>query len=66
MAVGMMRRKVTITIDTEQFQAVQRVVEAGAFPSVSAFVQHAITVAINDIVEWGTLLDQSLERRVDR
>jgi len=58
---GMATKKVTITLDEEQLEAVRRLVEAGTSPSVSGFVQHAIGVALNDVAGWGAILHQALE-----
>jgi len=48
MAMGMATKKVTITLDEEQLEAVRGLVEAGTSPSVSGFVQHAIAIALNE------------------
>lgn len=61
MAIGMATKKVTITLDDEQFEAVRKLVRSGAASSVSGFIQHAVGVALNDVAGWGAMLDQALE-----
>jgi len=61
MVTGMASKKVTITIDQEQFDRVRALVDAGAAPSVSGFVQHAVAVALDDIAGWGALLAGALK-----
>lgn len=61
MAIGMATKKVTITLDDEQFAAVRKLVQSGAASSVSGFIQHAVGVALNDVAGWGAMLDQALE-----
>jgi len=57
----MASKKVTITIDQEQFDRVRALVDAGTAPSVSGFVQHAVAVALDDIAGWGALLAEALK-----
>jgi Arc/MetJ-type ribon-helix-helix transcriptional regulator len=61
MAIGMASKKVTITLDDRQFEAVRRLVQSGAASSVSGFIQHAVGVALNDVAGWGVMLEQALE-----
>ncbi len=60
MAIGMATRKVTITVDERHLQAVQQMVAAGKAPNVSAFVQRAIVVALNDAAGWQAMLEAAL------
>jgi len=60
MVNGMATRKVTITLDEAQIEAVRRLVESGTAPSVSAFVQHAVAVALDDVAGWGAVLAEAL------
>ena len=62
MAIGMASKKVTITLDGDQLEAVRRLVESGAAESVSGFIQHAVGIALNDVSGWGALLAQALEQ----
>lgn len=57
----MATRKVTITLDEEQVAGVRALVAAGRAPSVSGFVQHAVSVALDDVAGWGALLAAALE-----
>jgi Arc/MetJ-type ribon-helix-helix transcriptional regulator len=58
----MASKKVTITLDDEQLQAVRKLVESGAAASLSGFIQHAVGIALHDVTGWRDLLGQSLER----
>lgn len=60
MVVGMASKKVTITLDEDLLDRVRAFVEAGKAPSVSGFVQHAVTVALDDVAGWGAVLSQAL------
>lgn len=60
MVNGMASRKVTITLDERQLDRVRLLVEAGSAPSVSGFVQHAVSVALDDVAGWGALLAEAL------
>ena len=60
MVIGMATRKVTVTIPEAQLEAVRRLVDAGAASSVSAFVQHAVAVAVDDAAGWGVVLAEAL------
>jgi Arc/MetJ-type ribon-helix-helix transcriptional regulator len=58
----MVTKKVTVTLDAEQLDAIRSLVEANNAKSVSAFVQHAVAVSLNDVAGWGALLAESLEQ----
>lgn len=60
MVIGMASKKVTITLDEEQLARVRALVEAGKASSVSGFVQHAVGVALDDVVGWGAVLAEAL------
>ena len=60
MVIGMATKKVTITLDEMQLDRVRALVEEGAAPSVSGFVQHAVGVALDDVAGWGALLAEAL------
>ena len=53
-------RKVTITLRVAQLQAIRDLVEAGDATSVSGFVQHAVSLALDDVAGWGAMLAQAL------
>jgi Arc/MetJ-type ribon-helix-helix transcriptional regulator len=56
----MATRKVTVTLPEEQVETIHRLVGQGKASSVSGFVQHAVAVAIDDIVGWGATLARAL------
>jgi Arc/MetJ-type ribon-helix-helix transcriptional regulator len=60
MVTGMATKKVTVTLDQLQVDRIRALVEAGSAPSVSAFVQHAVEVALDDMAGWGALLAEAL------
>ena len=62
MVIGMATKKVTITLDEATLQRVRALVESGSAPSVSGFVQHAVSVALDDVVGWGALLADALRQ----
>jgi Arc/MetJ-type ribon-helix-helix transcriptional regulator len=57
----MATRKVTITLDEEHVQRIRDLVASGRAASVSGFVQHAVTVALDDVAGWGAMLAQALD-----
>jgi Arc/MetJ-type ribon-helix-helix transcriptional regulator len=52
--------KITITLQQEQVEEVRALVAAGRTASVSAFVQHAVGVALNDAAGWREMLAEAL------
>ncbi len=60
MVLGMATKKVTVTLDEAQVQRIRALVEAGSASSVSGFVQHAVSVALDDVAGWGALLSEAL------
>jgi hypothetical protein len=62
MAFGMASRKVTITLEDEQLEAVRKLIDSGAAATVSGFIQHAVGVALNDVAGWGIMLGEALEQ----
>lgn len=54
--------KVTVTLDDAQLSAIRGLVAARSAKSVSAFVQHAVDVSLNDVAGWGALLAGALEK----
>ncbi len=60
MVIGMATRKVTITLDEAQLDQIRSLVQAGTAGSVSGFVQHAVTVALDDVAGWGAMLAEAL------
>lgn len=62
MVIGMATRKITVTLDEEQLERIRRVVAAGKAASVSGFVQHAVSVSLDDVAGWGALLAEALSQ----
>lgn len=60
MVHGMATRKITITLPEEQVRAVQALVAAGQASNISAFVKHAVEVALSDAAGWKVMLDDAL------
>jgi Arc/MetJ-type ribon-helix-helix transcriptional regulator len=58
----MATRKVTVTLAVQQLDAIRALVEARGAKSVSAFVQHAVTVSLSDVAGWGAMLADALEQ----
>jgi len=56
----MATKKITITIERDQFDRIQSLVGSGKAKSVSGFVQHAVGVALDDVAGWGMLIAQAL------
>ncbi len=61
MVFGMATTKITITLPNEQLEEVQALVGAGQAASVSAFVKHAVGVALFDAAGWREMLQEALE-----
>lgn len=62
MVIGMATTKITITLDDNQLQEVRAIVAAGQAASVSAFVKHAVAVALSDAAGWQEMLSDALEQ----
>ena len=58
----MATKKVTVTLGVDQLAAIQSLVATRSTKSVSAFVQHAVAVSLNDVAGWGALLASALEQ----
>jgi len=56
----MATRKITVTLDEAQVRSVHALVAAGKAANVSAFVKHAVSVALQDVAGWGALLAAAL------
>lgn len=62
MVFGMATIKITITIPERQLEEVRALVAARQAPSVSAFVQHAVAVALSDAAGWREMLSDALQQ----
>jgi len=56
------KKRVTVTLDVDQLGAIRALVEARSTSSVSAFVQHAVAISLNDVAGWGALLASALDQ----
>ena len=61
MVTGMATAKVTITLDEKQLGEIRALVAAGTAPNVSAFIQHAVRVALSDAAGWSEMLNGALK-----
>jgi Arc/MetJ-type ribon-helix-helix transcriptional regulator len=62
MVLGMATTKITITLEDKQLEEVRALVAAGTAASVSAFVKHAVGVALFDAAGWKEMLDDALQQ----
>lgn len=60
MVIGMATQKVTVTLQESALRRIRALVDAGSAASVSGFVQHAVSVALDDVAGWGALLAEAL------
>ncbi len=60
MGFDMASRKITVTVPEEQLAAIRALVDGGRTRSVSAFTQHAIALALDDVAGWERTLDEAL------
>jgi Arc/MetJ-type ribon-helix-helix transcriptional regulator len=54
--------KLTITLPDDQLEQVRARVASGHTPSVSAFVKHAVKIALEDADDWERTLEEALEQ----
>jgi Arc/MetJ-type ribon-helix-helix transcriptional regulator len=62
MVFGMATRKITITLGDDQIDEIRDLVGAGQASNVSAFVQHAVRVALSDAPGWRKMLEEALQQ----
>jgi len=60
MVAGMATTKVTITLADDQLDEIRALVSQGRAPNVSAFVKHAVGVALHDAAGWREMLKDAL------
>lgn len=60
MVIGMATSKITITLQEEKVQAIRDLVVAGGAANVSAFIQHAVNIALYDAAGWREMLRDAL------
>ena len=62
MVIGMATQKITVTLQDRQISEIRALIAAGAASSVSAFVQHAVGVALFDAAGWKEMLHDALQQ----
>lgn len=62
MVIGMASGKITITLPADQLKEVRAHVAAGNAASVSAFVKHAVGIALHDAAGWREMLAEALQQ----
>ena len=62
MVFGMATTKITITLPDDQIHSIRELVAAERASSVSAFVKHAIAVALFDAAGWREMLNDALRQ----
>ena len=61
MVIGMATSKITITLPDGQLEEIRALVGAGKSDSVSAFVKHAVRIALDDAAGWRQMLEEALQ-----
>ena len=54
--------KITVTLPDDQIHSIRELVAAGRAGSVSAFVKHAVGVALFDAAGWREMLNDALRQ----
>jgi Arc/MetJ-type ribon-helix-helix transcriptional regulator len=62
MVFGMATIKITITLQDDQVKEIRALIAAGQAASVSAFVQHAVRIALHDAAGWREMLQDALQQ----
>jgi Arc/MetJ-type ribon-helix-helix transcriptional regulator len=62
MVIGMATQKITVTLDEDQVKEIRALVAARQAANVSAFVQHAVGVALHDAAGWKEMLADALRQ----
>jgi len=62
MVFGMATQKITVTLDVAQVKEIRALVAARQAANVSAFLQHAVGVALNDAAGWNEMLEDALRQ----
>lgn len=62
MVFGMATTKITVTLPDEQIREIRALVGAGQATSISAFVTHAVGIALFDAAGWREMLSDALEQ----
>ena len=62
MVFGMATIKITVTLQEDQVHEIRALVAAGEAANVSAFVKHAVGVALSDAAGWKEMLKDALRQ----
>jgi Arc/MetJ-type ribon-helix-helix transcriptional regulator len=62
MVFGMATTKLTITLPDDQVEEIRAHVAARRAASVSAFVKHAVGIALHDAAGWREMLEEALRQ----
>ena len=62
MVFGMATTKITVTLPEEQLKEIRALIAAGQAANVSAFVKHAVGIALFDAAGWKEMLREALEQ----
>ena len=62
MVFSMATTKITITLPDQQLNSIRELVAVGKADSVSAFVKHAVGIALFDAAGWRAMLEDSLRQ----
>jgi Arc/MetJ-type ribon-helix-helix transcriptional regulator len=62
MVFGMATTKITITLADDQLQEIRALVAAGEAANISAFVKHAVGIALSDAAGWTDMLADALQQ----
>ena len=58
----MASRKITVTLQDDQLEEIRSLIAAGRAENVSAFVQHAVGIALYDAAGWKEMLEDALRQ----
>jgi Arc/MetJ-type ribon-helix-helix transcriptional regulator len=61
MVFGMATTKITVTLPDEQLREIRVLIAASQTTSVSAFVKHAVGIALFDAAGWREMLRDALQ-----
>ena len=61
MVTGMATVKITVTLQRSQVEEIRALVAAGEAANISAFVTHAVGIALHNAAGWGELLEAAME-----
>jgi len=62
MVLGMATTKITVTLPDEQLKEIRALVAAGEAANTSAFVKHAVGIALSDAAGWKEMLKDALQQ----